>query len=335
MPSITAASSTMVTRTAGPPGARARRHKTTTVAPPCARRMLAAGAVIADRFVVERSLGHGGMGELTLVRDRALGERRVVLKRPRADYEPGRRSQCVASVRREGRALASFDHPGVVAVHDALTLDDDPALVLAFIGGGTLEEHPPLELRGVLRIGVELAGAVAHIHAHGWLHLDIKLENVLVTRDGNTRLIDFGISQPPGPVQPLMPGVTGVLGTPRVMSPEQVDGTAVDARSDVFSLGVLLHELIALDSPFPHEPFRLDGEVPPRRAIALATAAPGIPDALDALVNQMLETEPALRPPSAVEVGARLAAIARTLDSRAPAQPRRDAGHVQRNHRGE
>lgn len=321
----------MVTRTAGPPGARSRRHHATTVAPSCARRRFAAGAVIADRFVVERSLGHGGMGELTLVRDLRLGERRVVLKRPRADYEPGRRSQCIASVRREGRALASFDHAGVVSVHDTLTIDGDPALVLAFIAGGTLEEHPPLELRAVLRLGIELAVALAHIHAHGWLHLDIKLENVLVTRDGNARLIDFGIAQAPGPIEPLMPGVTGVLGTPRVMSPEQVEGAAVDARSDVFSLGVLLHELVALDSPFPHEPFRLDGDVPPRRAIPLATAAPGVPDALDALVNQMLETEPALRPPSAAEVGARLAAIARTFVSSAPAQPRRVAGHIHRN----
>lgn len=257
------------------------------------------GAVIAERFVVERSLGHGGMGELCLVRDRRLCERRVVLKRPRADYEPVRRRQCVASVRREGRALASFDHPGVVAVHDSLTIDGDPALVLAYVAGGTLEEHPPLSLRAIVRLGVELAGALAHIHGHGWLHLDVKQENVMITRDGSARLIDFGISQAPGPVEPLILGVTGVLGTPRVMSPEQIGGAALDARSDVFSLGVLLHELIALESPFPHVP--------------LAVAAPGVPAALDALVNQMLESEPALRPPCAAEVGARLAAIARNL----------------------
>lgn len=270
-------STTKVTRTAGP----ARRR----CASSPAIEHGAAGTVIADRFEVERPLGCGGMGELTLVRDRWLGDRRVVLKRARRDYEPGRRRQCTASVRREGRALACFDHPAIVTVFDALRIDGDPALVLAHVAGGSLDEQGPLPLRAALRLAVDLCGALAHVHAAGWLHLDVKLENVLVTRDGGAKLIDFGIAQRPGPVEPLVPGVVGMLGTPRIMSPEQAAGAAVDARADVYSLGILLQEL--------------------------TEATPGVPPVLDALINQMLEPEPALRPFSAAEIGARLAAIAR------------------------
>jgi eukaryotic-like serine/threonine-protein kinase len=256
-----------------------------------------AGERIARRYRVLGRIATGGTAEVIAAEDRELG-RSVAIKRPRDDSDPG-----VSTLAREARVLARLRHPGIVVLHDHVIDRGRDHLVLEHIPGGTLARlRGALTPAAVARIGARIADALAHVHARGVIHLDLKAENVLL--DGEApRLIDFGIAEcaalPPGPA-------VGTLGTPRAMAPEQILAGRVDARTDLFALGVLLHELLAGASPFAADSV----EATLRRVLEGTPAAlPGC-GALADLVQHLLEKEPALRPQSADEVAARLADIA-------------------------
>jgi serine/threonine-protein kinase len=167
----------------------------------------------------------------------------------------------------------------------------------------TLRGRGALEISHVMQIAWELTNALEHVHACGIIHRDLKLENVLTTRDGRSKLNDFGIARSAECVE----GPGEIMGTPRAMSPEQVAGEPLDPRSDLFSLGVLLYELVAGASPFAAESHaqtmqRVLHDHPP----SLAEAHPDVPAALASLIDHLLDKEPARRPQSACEVAGRL-----------------------------
>jgi serine/threonine protein kinase len=251
---------------------------------------------IARRYRVLGRIAIGGTAEVIAAEDRELG-RSVAIKRPRDDSDPG-----MSTLAREARVLARLRHPGIVVLHDHVIDRGRDHLILEHIPGGTLARlRGALTPAAVARIGARIADALAHVHARGVIHLDLKAENVLL--DGEVpRLIDFGIAEAAG----LPPGPTvGTLGTPRAMAPEQILAGQVDARTDLFALGVLLYELLTGDSPFAADSV----EATLRRVLEGTPAAlPGC-GALAELVLHLLEKEPALRPQSAAEVAARLADI--------------------------
>ena len=190
---------------------------------------------------IEEELGRGGMGRVFSARHAALG-RDVAVKLLSVEVaaDPSFRSR----FEREARTLARLDHPGIVRVHDfGTTADGDPFLVMEVVRGGTLAERIPLPLKRAIDTALELCAALAHAHSAGVVHRDIKPANVLVGEDGRVKLTDFGIARMLAQPSSALTQASLVLGTPSYMSPEARGGAKPDPRMDVYSLGVMLHEM--------------------------------------------------------------------------------------------
>ncbi|HMB68956.1 MAG TPA: serine/threonine-protein kinase, partial [bacterium] len=223
---------------------------------------LAAGGRIGHYELV-REAGRGGMGIVWLARDTRL-DRQVAIKLLPADAATsGRRS---VRFLREARALASLSHPEIVAVHALEEQADQRFIVMEWIDGRTLAEVIPRRGFGLgefLALAIPVAAALEAAHERSVVHRDLKPGNIMVTADGRLKVMDFGLAR-------LMPGFAEsdedpeaatversdpteegqVLGTAAYMSPEQVEGRAVDHRSDIFSLGVVFYEMLTGRSPF-------------------------------------------------------------------------------------
>jgi serine/threonine protein kinase/Flp pilus assembly protein TadD len=278
----------------------------------------APGVAAIGAYRVERRLGQGGMGEVFLAWDDRLN-RRVAIKRIRQDSPsiPNLHQRIL----QEARAAAGLSHPAIVQVHDLVEDASGAAIVMEYVEGATLAERLAdglPELPEALRLAREIAEGLAAAHAAGIVHRDLKAGNVIVTPSGHAKILDFGLARvlSGNPDQTLtQQGV--VIGTYHAMSPEQASGRPVDARSDLFSFGVLLYEMLTGRSPFRGENVletlkRLATEEPP----AVARIRPDVPARLSDLVERLLEKDPADRPGNASEVAAALAEI------EAPAPPR-------------
>ncbi|HVT14887.1 MAG TPA: protein kinase [Thermoanaerobaculia bacterium] len=271
-------------------------------------------------YRVERQLGRGGMGEVYLAFDDRLG-RLVAIKRIRHD---GPLSEVQRQrFRREARAAARLNHPAIVQIFDLVTAGDSggggDALIMEYVEGESLADmvaRGPLDPAVAVRFAREIALGLAAAHAAGFVHRDLKTENVMVAASRAVKILDFGLVKSvwQGDSQGDEQSLTAegiVLGTYHTISPEQVRGGEADARSDLFSLGVLLYELLAGQSPFrgaSHvESLRriLTYQPPP-----LSTVCPGLPRELGALVERLLEKDPRRRQQSARDVAAALGEIA-------------------------
>ncbi len=266
-------------------------------------------------YRLERPLGRGGMGEVFLAFDERLG-RRVAIKRVRHATSPAVRER----FRREARAAARLNHPAVVQIYDVIEDGAGDAIVLEYAEGRTLRDTlaggglPPPAL--AVQLAREIAEGLAAAHDAGLVHRDLKAENVVVTPDGHAKILDFGLAKVLG-LEPANAGESSltdqgtVLGTYHAMSPEQASGAAVDARSDLFSFGVLLYEMLSGRSPFlgrtPRETLkRVLLDQPP----AIGALRPDLPAGLAVLVGRLLQKDPGARPRSAREVARSLEEIA-------------------------
>ena len=265
-------------------------------------------------YRLARRLGRGGMGEVFLAWDERLG-RRVALKRIRGDSST---SQDRERLRREARAAAQLSHPSVVQIYDLVEDASGDVIVLEYVEGRTLRQVlvdglPSLSL--VLRLAREIAEGLAAAHAAGLVHRDLKTENVMVTPEGRAKILDFGLAKPfrldhPQDGENLT--AQGVLlGTFHAMSPEQARGSAIDARSDLFSFGVLLYEMLTGRSPFQGSDVletlqRVCSHHPP----PVSTLRPELPAGLSNLVGSLLAKRRDERPGDAGEVARTLGALA-------------------------
>jgi predicted Ser/Thr protein kinase len=244
--------------------------------------------VIADRYELEELVGSGGMSSVFRARDRLL-DRHVALKVLHDHFVDD--GESVERFRREARAVAQLSHPNIVTVIDRGESDGKQFIVFEYIDGRSLKElldsEGPLAVDEALDVALGIARALAFAHQHGLVHRDVKPQNVLLNGDGRPKVTDFGIARS----LDIEKGVTQtgtVLGTSNYIAPEQASGQRVDAHTDVYSLGVVLFELLTGEVPFEGEnfvavamkhinepaPSLLDrrGDVPPRLAAAVDRA---------------------------------------------------------------
>jgi len=265
------------------------------------------------RYEIERELAEGGMGVVHLARQPSL-ERPVVLKRMRRELAQDEEAE--ARFLREARSVASIHHPNVVGVYDCFSWRGELIIACEYVDGldaaSALAKAGPLPPRIAALIGLELARGLEELHGRALVHRDLKPDNVLLGRGGEVKIADFGIAHDARARSLTRSGVS--LGTPAYMAPEQIRGEKVDARADLFALGVLLYELVAGRTPFaPRE--GEDGEqasllqrIERGAWRSLRRERSGVPRALAALVARCLAPKPKRRVASAGEVCRRLEA---------------------------
>jgi eukaryotic-like serine/threonine-protein kinase len=271
------------------------------------------------RFRIESELGRGGMGVVYRAFDTVL-ERTIALKFLPSELRAD--SRAAGQLIAEARAAAALDHANVCTIHEAGTTQDGRVfLAMPCYEGDTLNRRlsgGALPLDEALDCARQIAAGLSAAHAVGLVHRDVKPGNVLITTSGVVKLLDFGIARRPGDPG-AWPGLTP--GTAAYMAPEQLDGPAVDARADLWALGVVLYEMLTGRNPFAAGDVDattdavLHGTIEP-----LAEAGPGTPAPVAALVMRLLERDPARRIASADEVIAEL--------SRIRAAPARRAAHL-------
>ncbi|AVH57004.1 MULTISPECIES: serine/threonine-protein kinase [Streptomyces] len=257
-----------------------------------------AGRLIGGRYRLLSKLGHGGMGTVWRAKDETV-DREVAVKEPRVpDHLPEReRANAFERMRREARAAARLDHPGVVNVHDVAVVDGQPWIVMELVQGRSLGDalqEGTLGVRESARVGLEVLGALEAAHAAGILHRDVKPDNVLLGRHDRIVLTDFGIAQIEGETNLTDTG--GFVGSPEYIAPERVLGQRPGPASDLWSLGVLLYAATEGVSPFrrSNTPATLQSVLNSTPTPPASASGP-----LAQVINGLLDKEPSRRPGAA------------------------------------
>ncbi len=257
---------------------------------------------LGDRYELGDALGRGGMAEVLEGRDLRLG-RRVAVKilRPDLAKDPAFQSR----FRREAQSAASLNHPNIVAVYDTGedVLGDEsasvvvPYIVMEYVDGQTLRQLLASGRRllpeRALEITAGVLAALDYSHRHGIVHRDIKPANVMLTRTGDVKVMDFGIARALADASATMTAASAVMGTAQYLSPEQARGEVVDARSDLYSTGCLLYELLTGRPPFTGDsPVSVAYQHVSENPLPPSQVDPAVPPALDALVLKSLAKSP-------------------------------------------
>jgi serine/threonine-protein kinase len=268
-------------------------------------------------YEVLAPVGAGGMGQVYKARDTRL-DRSVAIKVIAWTSASG--TEPLERFRREARAISRLNHPHICTLHDVGEAAGIPFLVMEYLEGATLAERldkGPLGLPEALGIAVQIAEALDRAHREGIVHRDLKPANVMLTRDG-AKVLDFGLAKLWQPAEAGSERLTAtasapltesgrVLGTVPYMSPEQVEGRALDARTDIFSLGVMLYEMVRGTRPFKGDSRAgLMAAILGREAPPLASAGGSAPPALQRLVQRCLAKHPDERWQSAKDLAAEL-----------------------------
>jgi eukaryotic-like serine/threonine-protein kinase len=264
--------------------------------------------VLGERYEIGGVLGRGGMAEVHRGRDLRLG-REVAVKVLRSDL--ARDPSFQVRFRREAQAAASLNHPAIVAVYDTgedrTTLGATPYIVMEYVEGETLRDvirrEGHLSVERAMSLAADICGALDFSHRNGIVHRDVKPGNVMITPQGTVKVMDFGIARAVSDSAATMTSTAAVIGTAQYLSPEQARGESVDARSDVYSMGCLLYELVTGAPPFSgdspvavaYQHVREDARLP-------SSINPEVPPELDAILMKSMSKNPANRYQSAAEM---------------------------------
>ncbi|NKE61595.1 Stk1 family PASTA domain-containing Ser/Thr kinase [Lentzea sp. PSKA42] len=280
--------------------------------------------LLSNRYELGETLGYGGMSEVHKGRDVRLG-RDVAIKVLRADL--ARDSQFQERFRREAQNSAALNHPAIVAVYDTGETQTEygplPYIVMEFVDGRTLRDivktQGPLSGKRAMEVMADVSAALDFSHRHGIVHRDVKPANVMITKSGAVKVMDFGIARALHDGQAAVTQTAAVIGTAQYLSPEQARGESVDARSDVYAAGCVLFELLTGEPPFTgdspvavaYQHVREDPKAP-------SSLNPKVSPQLDAIVLKAMAKGPANRYQSAAEMRADLV---RVLSGQRPSAP--------------
>jgi eukaryotic-like serine/threonine-protein kinase len=276
---------------------------------------LSVQAIARGRYVVQRTLGSGGMAVVYLARDEELGRPvaiKVLVERFAGDDEFRERFV------REARMAASLTHPNIVSIYDAGEEDGKPFIVMECVEGTTLADEVARRKRlpshEVVDLALQACGGLAHAHDAGLVHRDVKPQNLLLREDGVLKIADFGIARAAEATQLTQVGT--VLGTMQYVSPEQGAGEHVTAAADLYSLGAVLYELLTGEPTRNVESLAELGAGHGRPIAPVRELAPEVSEPLEDVVMRCLAKNPAYRPESA-------AALAHELAAASPEPPTR------------
>jgi Tol biopolymer transport system component len=301
--------------------------------------MAIAKGVTLGPYEILNQIGEGGMGEVWRARDKRIG-RDVAVKILPESFTQG--DERIQRFEQEARAAGALNHPGLVTIFDVGTTNGAPYIVMELLEGQTLRDcigdpvPAPMSLRKVVDYGMQIASALAVAHEKGIIHRDLKPENLFVTSDKRVKILDFGLAKLAAEVTDVegrnrtarhLTSAGMAIGTPGYMSPEQVRAQPTDYRTDIFSLGSVLYEMItgrpAFDCFSAVETMHAVTNIEPP---SVSTLVPNVPSALDAVVRHCMEKNPRERFQSARDLAFQLRMIqedvaTRTTDIRPAQQP--------------
>lgn len=266
--------------------------------------------LIADRYEIQNLVGHGAMGQVYLGYDRDH-QQEVAIKALRPEFI-SQDPELVTRFEREGEVLRRLNHPNIVKTHGTFQHNDRHYIIMDYVGGGSLRDlirsQSPIPIPNILDMGIELSDALARVHRLDIVHRDIKPANVLLDVDGTPRLTDFGVAHVTDETRLTQTGY--VFGTYAYVSPEACYGTQVDARTDIWSFGVLLYEMLVGTVPFTEtSPAAIVNAILSQPVPDLLKLRPDTPPALAHLIYMMLQKDPDMRINSVRQVGTILETI--------------------------
>jgi serine/threonine-protein kinase len=269
------------------------------------------------RFRLLEPLGEGAMSVVYKAFDPEIN-RTLAIKLLRGEFaaDPEYRYRFL----QEAKAAGKLTHPNIVTIFDVGETPEGPYIAMEYLEGATLEEMMEsdhrISLREVVIYGIQLAEALDYSHARGIVHRDVKPGNIISPQEShNIKITDFGIAHMETPNKEHRTKIGAVLGTPQYMSPEQVEGQSVDGRSDLFSLGVILYQLITGDKPFVSETLTsLLLKIVQDQPIPIESKVPDIPNSLQKIIKKLLSKQPAQRFQTGKELADALRNVVHEID---------------------
>jgi ABC-type oligopeptide transport system substrate-binding subunit/tRNA A-37 threonylcarbamoyl transferase component Bud32 len=254
------------------------------------------GKKLQNRYQLQSEIGSGGMGTIYRAHDQIL-DRDVAVK-VLTHQNLGEEGK--AKLLHEAQAAAKLNHPNIVSIYDAGIQDDTPFIVMELVEGTSLDRTPPPTMEEIIHIAEQISAALQHAHQQKIVHRDLKPENVLISREGTVKLMDFGLARS---IASRMTSEGTIEGTVFFMAPEQALGQATDHRTDFYSLGVILYELISGQLPFTSDdPLQVISQHIYAPVVPPSALNPDIPRKFDELILRLMGKRPADRPANAAAI---------------------------------